>query len=768
MAYLAETTISTGTISQQSSLGDKDKKKNNKHTHIVYVSDKIENVDDSGNGVIGYTSTDNGHAHEIMYIAPQPPQIDQMTGQVVQEATPEKYIVMPNKDGHMHEIGDFLSIPDDKLEKKTNKDEQKKRLEEYKELFVAASKDDESFIEHAREDEKMYFGDQWDPAIKRQMAEDNRPAHVFNKIEPYINTLIGIEIQNGTMPKVMPNEKGDGIIADILNGLNHYFFEKNDYSDVRNEVFEDLCVVGRGNYSIKIDYTSDIEGDIKISHAPWDSVSYTQHIKKDASDAEAVCSSEWVSTNQIKLFAPETKIEEIEKNAQNHSEFSSNHPIHPNQHMIEKHSKRVKLCSVQKRESDVISVIANIEDNYFLDGMDGRIPGWLVDAKTQKRILTIPGFIKFKKPVEEIWHGLYAGDVLLFDRRSIFSDFSYIPAYAKKRKYDVKGKVRDLIDPQQELNKSRSVISELSTKLSASGYIYDDSTFEDEGQEAEFIEQRSRPGYAVKCADARQNPPLVQSPVPLPTDLMALSEQSKRDIEDISGINPELLGIGNSSSAVLYQERRNSALVGNEYLFQGLSRADKALTKRLMEAYAYILTPNKVYKILESSDKKMRASGESLKLGGITFDKYSENEICKLWQSADVQQYDVAIGFGDNSPTKKAADLTMWLDLAKQGVQGINGEFLLSMSDVPPDQKAALQELTQQQANREFEIEKKRLSIEENKTAIAANSKEKIEREKIAADLEIARAQIASNERIALAKITHEENKLESSNNEKK
>ena len=118
MAYLATTT------KQDNSLKS--------HTHIVYVSDKIENIDENGNGVIGHTSTENGHSHEIIYIAPQPPQIDQMTGQVVQEATPEKYIVMPNKDGHMHEIGELLSIDDENMEKKTNKDEQKKRLEEYK------------------------------------------------------------------------------------------------------------------------------------------------------------------------------------------------------------------------------------------------------------------------------------------------------------------------------------------------------------------------------------------------------------------------------------------------------------------------------------------------------------------------------------------------------------------------------------------------------------------------------------------------------------
>ena len=118
MAYLANTTKSS-----------QDKKKNN-HTHIAYVSDKIENIDENGNGVIGYTSTENGHFHEIMYISPKPPQIDQATGQMIQEATPEKYVIMPTQDGHMHEIGELLSIDDDNLEKKTNKDEQKKRLEE--------------------------------------------------------------------------------------------------------------------------------------------------------------------------------------------------------------------------------------------------------------------------------------------------------------------------------------------------------------------------------------------------------------------------------------------------------------------------------------------------------------------------------------------------------------------------------------------------------------------------------------------------------------
>ena len=229
--------------------------------------------------------------------------------------------------------------------------------------------------------------------------------------------------------------------------------------------------------------------------------------------------------------------------------------------------------------------------------------------------------------------------------------------------------------------------------------------------------------------------------MPLPTDLLMLEQQSTNDLNEISGINEELLGANSSAnSARLYNERRNSALIGNEYLFNGLASADKLLAKRLLEAYKIVLTPDRVYRILENSNKQLTSQG-GLKINNINFERYSPDEIKKIWEVADIAKYDIAVGDTEHSLTKREASLSMWVDLAKQGVS-VPQQLILELSDSAQEKKQKLLEMTQQEQQQAMAIEAKKLSIEESKTQLAAQSREKIELLKI-----------QSNERIELAKL---------------
>jgi len=637
------------------------------------------------------------------------------------------------KDGHTHDIEEILNVSPKKRDKKSsNKETEDERLSEYRDVFLKAKKDDEFYMKQAEVSEGMYFGDgQWESDVKGELESQQRPALVINKIEPKIKALIGYEIQNSTIPKSMPKEDGDAVVADILNGLHHHFFGVNDYSGIRNEVFEDIAVTGRGNYILRIDYSKNLEGDIIIERLPWEDVMYLEHDKKSAEDCEGVVFCRWISEGKLKLIAPKNKLKELEDN----SIFESTTSLNggeiidmEKEGLISHNTKRIRLVQVQRKEFSKRTAIANPNDDYYLDGMEGRVPGWLLDKKTVDSLLTIPGFEKVERVVQEIWVGVFAGGILLYDTLSPFSDFTLIPGYATKRKNKVKGKVYDLLDPQREINKRRSTMSDLASKLSASGVYYDQETFSDESQKEAFLEERSTPGFAIEI-DNLDKMPVRETAVPLPRDLVMLEDQSSRDLNEISGINEELIGAdSNAQSARLYVERRNAALIGNEYLFTGLSAADKSLTKRMIEAYRFVLTPERVYRILENSNRKMKSEG-GLKLGDVGFEKYPEEEIKKIWETFDISKYDIAVGFGENSPTKKAADFKMWSDLGKQGLENVNAEFLLEMADVAPDQREKLNGIAQQRQQQAMQLEQKKLSIEENKTQLAAQSRERIELE---------------------------------------
>jgi len=711
------------------------------HDHIVYIKDKLDE-----NGLLGYTSADNGHQHQVIYEPEIPPQQDPQTGQEI-PGTPEKITVMPSegKNSHSHEIGDFLKInPEQYLRKKSRKEDKEQRLGEYLRVYEQTEEDDKFYLEHAPIAEGAYFGDgQWSDEDKALLDEQGRPIITINKIKPKISALIGYESQNSTIPKYLPNEEGDAVLADIITELNYHTLSKNKYPTVRNEVFEDETVTGRGNYCVRLDYSKNLNGDIIVERFPWQDVKYLHHDKKDASDCEGLCAERWISEGKLKLMLPEKLLKEAEKNELFSKDVYSSGDVNidfSKNGLIDLENNKFKLIQVQKKEYRKRSVILNADDEYYLDGMEGRLSGWLLDKKTKDRLKSIPGFTIIDRMVEEIWIGLFAGAILISDRRSPFSRFTLIPAYASKRGKKVKGVVYDLVDPSRELNKRRSTISEMASKLSGGGYFYDDNTFDSEEDLVKFEEDRSTPGFNVKVSDT-ERPPRREDAIPIPRDLLLLEQQSTEDLTEISGINEELVGIGsNAESTPLYIERKNSALIGNEYLFSGLALADTALALILIEAYRIVYTPDRVYQILANNNKIKSLEG-GIKLGNEPFEKYTQKDIEQLWTNVDMSHYDISIGFGDNTPTKQAADYKTWSKLREQGLE-LPAEFLLELSPMPPDQKNKLNEIMGAQQQAQAQQKQEELASEQNNIAIENQSKEKI-----------ALAEIQSKEKIEFAKL---------------
>jgi len=403
--------------------------------------------------------------------------------------------------------------------------------------------------------------------------------------------------------------------------------------------------------------------------------------------------------------------------------------------------------TVEKKEYHKRSILINKGDGFVLDGENGTINSGKCDKATQQRILSIPGFDKEERITEEVWVGQLAGNILLKDTLSPFKGFSTIPAYATKRGQKIKGKVFDLIQLQQEMNKIRSLYVEQLMKGTNPVYIAEADAFKDDRQMDEFRENRATPGAVLEVA-SREKLTLMEGVTPA-QQLFQMMERFNADIKEVSGINEEMMGSqSNATSTPLYLERRNSAILSNEFLFENLNTADRQLTFRMMEAYQ-LLKPEIVFRILKNTDQRQEQEG-GLTLGSTPLAEYSEADILELWNRLDMAKYDVAIGFGDNSPTKRLSDYKMWVELAKQGVEGVTGIFLIERSDLPPKDKERLLAIMRENSQIQQQLEAKRLSIEENKTKIANEY-----------SMVRSREEIASNERIELAKLMQNQGKLD-------
>jgi hypothetical protein len=81
-----------------------------------------------------------------------------------------------------------------------------------------------------------------------------------------------------------------------------------------------------------------------------------------------------------------------------------------------------------------------------------------------------------KRMVKRVQWTTTCGDMILFDKPSPYETYSITPYFPYFRRGMTRGAVDDLLDPQREKNKRRSVEIEMVTKTSNGGWSYTNTT----------------------------------------------------------------------------------------------------------------------------------------------------------------------------------------------------------------------------------------------------------------------------------------------------
>ena len=224
-------------------------------------------------------------------------------------------------------------------------------------------------------------------------------------------------------------------------------------------------------------------------------------------------------------------------------------------------------------------------------------------------------------------------------------------------------------------------------------------------------------------------------------------------------------------------ERVKAALVGNDYIVRNLALAEEMLAIRMLDAFKALTkipgSKEKVYRILMNNDLNKGAVG-GVNIGGKPMmpkdgqSGFTMQDLSILWNAdADFAQYDVAIAFGEGSPTKKLADQKMWSELAMQGV-GVPPQFILELSDMPVKQKERMNQILQEQMQAQNEMKEKELSMIPQQQQIAAQAGLMKSNAKNQTDILINREKLLSAENTKIAEMEEERNKPKESKKETK
>ncbi|HEX7720467.1 MAG TPA: hypothetical protein VF389_11725 [Woeseiaceae bacterium] len=264
-------------------------------------------------------------------------------------------------------------------------------------------------------DTDYFHGYQITKEEAKTLEKRKQPVVKYNRIRRKVNFLLGMEKQSRRDPKCFPRNPNDDDAADAATDALRYVCDEEDWDAKRSEAWADILVPGTG--AVMVGAKNDKYGlTPQLTNIAWDRLFYDPHSRRfDFSDANYMGIVTWYDLDEAKEAWPEAQgaLQETVDGAR-HTETYDDRP-------------KWKLWADYTRKR-----VRVIEMYYIRQGV------WYMCVFTEMGHL--------QEPQPSPYHDEDGQPENPIKAASLYVD----------RDNNRYGDVRDLIDPQDEINKRRS------------------------------------------------------------------------------------------------------------------------------------------------------------------------------------------------------------------------------------------------------------------------------------------------------------------------
>lgn len=471
-------------------------------------------------------------------------------------------------------------------------------------------------------------GNQWDAADAAKLKEEGRAPITLNKINPLRRLLTGYFRQNLYDTRYLPGTTGNDDSARAITHVAKQISEMNQGPWNEAEVFNDGLTSARGYFDLRIDYARNVFGEVK--EAVLDPFSVYPDPEGADYDPESwghVMISRWLSWESIQaIFGPKTA-EMVDTMGSASSRMgmpqsgSGMEEIHPDRwfqletYMNEGDTRFAYLPNRINGPFDWIDkkrkLVRVVECQHFVYGQalhfvdpvtgDKKAVPETWDASRVRRAIEYWQFQGvqldlMKAPLRRVRHTFTAADIVLYDDWSNDRTFTVIPYFPYFRRGKTRGFVEDLLDPQRELNKRRSVFLHIISTMANSGWTLEENSLTEESEQL-IEEEGSRPGIILRHKMGKPAPVRILPGAP-PMALERAEKMATSDLKEISGLNDSALGnLDRVQSGRAIISRQRQAIVGAEEYFHNFSRTRELRARKKLELIQINYTEERLVRV---------------------------------------------------------------------------------------------------------------------------------------------------------------------------
>ena len=471
----------------------------------------------------------------------------------------------------------------------------------------------EEYIQMAKKCDMYYRGDQWDEFDMQELDDQGRPALTINTILPTINAVLGEQSTKKADIQFKPRGGGNQDVADVLTKVYQQIADNNKLDWIENQVFSDGLIQDRGYFDVRIDFSDHVMGEVRIeAKDPLDILIDPDAKHYDPRTWNEIFETKWMSVDEIEeiygqdkadrlrllaetgttLGADSMEFEEERYGDTEEYNYGQQYPTDPENarmlrsiRVIERQYYRLKDCM------------------FYLDAVTGdmrEVPyNW--SKKKREEFADTFGLDILNKTVRKVRWTVTADTVVLFDDWSPYKHFTIVPYFPYFRRGKPFGMVRNLLSPQEQLNKITSQELHIVNTTANSGWIVENGSLS--GMTADDLEEHGAETGLVLEFNRGSTPPAKIPPNQIPTGLDRLGQKAAANIKQISGITDAMLGQDSAEvSGVAIQQKQNRGSMLLQVPLTNLAKTRQYLAESILHLVQSFYTEERVIQITDEED----------------------------------------------------------------------------------------------------------------------------------------------------------------------
>jgi hypothetical protein len=322
-------------------------------------------------------------------------------------------------------------------------------------------------------DEDFYDGIQYDAEDLLILAERSQAPVVFNVIKNALNWVLGTEKKSRVDWRVLPRKKRDADEAKVKTKVMKYVSDVNKIEYARSEAFTESAIAGLGWIECGARNTDEV---LFARSERWRNM-WFDHLGTalDGSDMRYVFREKWVDLDIIQAMFPDRE-HDLKSLAEG---VNSLYPYHPDDTVVTDNAsefdlesdldalfggpfdgmrERVKVVEMYYRVPQRVQIMKMLDNTTPYGTLDGAI--FREDYPDHRYLVRNNYFTVSDATKMVVRQAMWAGGIPLQDVLSPYNHdrFPFVPIFCYRRKRDNMpyGIIRDLRDPQSDLNKRRS------------------------------------------------------------------------------------------------------------------------------------------------------------------------------------------------------------------------------------------------------------------------------------------------------------------------